>query len=141
MPDVTEHAEGTEPMVDVTRLDTYRDERGSAFEPLGPEELAQQRNVHVVTTLPGHIRGNHVHHINTEHLAVQGPALVRYRVDGVDHDVQVDDGQAVTFRFPPGVPHAILNTGSEPHVIAAFKDHPYDPDAPDTERVVLIEAR
>ena len=106
---------------------------------MGPEQLADQRNVHVVITHPGHVRGNHVHRVNTEQLTVHGPALVRYRVDGTDHDLEVDDREVVRVRFPPGVPHAILNTGAGPNVIAAFKDHPYDPDAPDTERVVLIE--
>lgn len=126
-------------MVEITRLDQYRDERGAAYEPLGPDELADQRNVHVVITRPGHVRGNHVHRRDSEVLTVRGPALVRYREEGAEHDVDVDDGEAVAFRFPPGVPHAVLNTGEMPNVIVAFKDHPHDPENPDTERVVLID--
>lgn len=129
-------------MVEITRLDQYRDERGSAYEPLGPDELPEQRNVHVVITHPGHVRGNHVHRRDSEILTVRGPALVRYRepdAAGTDQDVTVDPGDVLAFRFPPGVPHAVLNTGEDANVIVAFKDRPHDPRDPDTERVVLIE--
>ncbi len=128
-------------MVEITRLDQFRDERGAAYEPLGPEALPGQRNVHVVITEPGHVRGNHVHHRDTEVLTVRGPALVRYRESDEDRDVAVESGQAMAFRFPPGVPHAVLNTGERPQVIVAFKDHPHDPEHPDVERVVLINPR
>ncbi len=128
-------------MVEITRLDQFRDVRGAAYEPLGPDHLPEQRNVHVVITHPGHVRGNHVHARDTEVLTVRGPALVRFREHGEDRDVEVGDGEAMAFRFPPGVAHAIQNTGSGPNLIVAFKDHPYDPENPDAERVVLIETR
>lgn len=66
-------------------LELVRDERGSVFEPLGPKRISAQRNVHVVLTEPGAIRGNHYHREVTEVLAVVGPALVRVR-DGPDAD-------------------------------------------------------
>lgn len=127
-------------MVEVTRLEQFRDQRGAAYEPLAAGALAEQRNVHVVITEPGHVRGNHVHRRATEILTLQGPALVRYREGEQEHDVEVPAGEAMAFRFPTGVPHAILNTGAEPNVIVAFKDRPYDPDHPDAEPVVLIDA-
>ena len=129
------------PTVEITRLDPFRDERGIAYEPITPAELAEQRNVHVVVTRPGHVRGNHLHHRETEILVVHGPALVRWRVDGEVRDMALEDGEIVAFRFPPGVPHAILNTGDAPHLIVAFKDRPYEPGDPDVERVVLIEGK
>ena len=119
-------------------LDQFRDERGMAYEPIGPGALPEQRNAHVVFTEPGHIRGNHVHHPTTEILTVTGPALVRYREGGEAHDVEVPDGVSMAFRFRPGVAHAIQNTGSTRQVIVAFKDRPYDPVDPDTETVELI---
>jgi dTDP-4-dehydrorhamnose 3,5-epimerase-like enzyme len=57
----------------------HQDSRGSVFEPLDPERLPSQRNVHVVVTEPGRVRGNHYHIRGTEALTVQGPALVRIR--------------------------------------------------------------
>jgi UDP-2-acetamido-2,6-beta-L-arabino-hexul-4-ose reductase len=126
-------------MVEITRLDQFRDARGTAYEPLDPEALPGQRNVHVVITEPGHVRGNHVHHRDTEILTVRGPALVRYREAGEERDVDVEHGEVLAFRFPPGVPHAIRNTGEAPQVIVAFKDHAHDRENPDVERVVLME--
>ena len=57
------------------------DPRGFVFEPLEGEALIQQRNVHVVVSRPGAVRGNHYHRVGTESLAVCGPALVRIRRD------------------------------------------------------------
>jgi dTDP-4-dehydrorhamnose 3,5-epimerase-like enzyme len=57
----------------------HQNSRGSVFEPLDPQHLAGQRNVHVVVTKPGCVRGNHYHTRGTEVVTVQGPALVRLR--------------------------------------------------------------
>lgn len=124
--------------VRITRLDPVRDPRGLVYEPIGPGALPDQRNAHVVITEPGHVRGNHVHREATEILAVLGPARVRYRVGDDQRDVEVEPGAAMAFRFPPGVPHAIQNIGTEPNVIVAFKDRPYDPADPDSAPVELI---
>ncbi len=115
------------------------DERGLVFEPIGAEALSRQQNVHVVTTLPGFVRGNHAHRRSTEIVVVLGPAHVRYREMGVIEDVRVRDGEAVRFVFPPGVPHAIQNTGDRPNLLVAFVDAPHDAQHPDAVREVLIE--
>jgi UDP-2-acetamido-2,6-beta-L-arabino-hexul-4-ose reductase len=115
------------------------DARGLVVEPLGPDELSGQRNAHLVLTAPGAVRGNHYHRVGTEVALVLGPALVRVRdADGLrDHPVAA--GQAVRFRFPPGVAHAMLNTGPDTLVILSFNTEPHDPVRPDVVREVLIE--
>jgi hypothetical protein len=60
-------------------LSAFKDARGSLFEPLDDATLARQRNVHVVITAPGAVRGNHFHTASTEVTAVVGPALVRLK--------------------------------------------------------------
>ena len=57
----------------------HQDSRGSVFEPLEPESLPSQRNIHVVVTEPGCVRGNHYHTRAREVITVQGAALVRIR--------------------------------------------------------------
>ncbi len=123
----------------VERLANHRDPRGSVTEPLRPEEFSAQRNAHVVLTEPGCIRGNHYHVRGTEILTVYGPALVRIREAGEDRDTTVPEGEAYRFTLPPGVPHAILNTGRAPILMVAFNTEPHDPAAPDVVREVLIE--
>ena len=120
------------------KIGTHADARGFVFEPLAEAEIGAQRNLHVVISQPGAVRGNHLHLRRTEILAVVGPALVRYREDGVQQDVTVADGEVVRFEFPPNVPHAIKNTAPRPQVILSFNDQPHDPQQPDVVAVPLL---
>ena len=124
----------------VEPLTSHNDARGLVVEPLRPDEFPSQRNAHLVLTAPGAIRGNHYHRVGTEVALIVGPALVRIRdADGL-HDHSLATGQTTRFTFPPGVPHAMLNTGDVPLVILSFNTEPHDPSRPDVVREVLIEA-
>lgn len=126
-------------MEGVEVLTVHRDARGWVAEPLAPAALAAQRNVHVVVCEPGATRGNHVHAIGTETLSVEGPALVRTARDGRVRDVEVPEGAVYRFTFPPGVAHAIRNTGTRPVVLVAFSTYAHDPAAPDVVHVPLLQ--
>lgn len=115
------------------------DARGWLCEPLDAAGLAGQRNVHVVVTWPGEVRGNHLHRQTTEVLVVLGPALVRIREGDGDRDYVVPEGEVQRYRVPPGVAHAIQNTGTAPGWLVAFADREHDRAHPDTVRVVLLE--
>lgn len=125
--------------IKIQNLRVAKDARGYVFEPLEPDAIGAYRNVHVVYTAPGVVRGNHRHLVGTEISSVAGPALVRYRVDGTVHDAQVPAGEVWRFEFPPGVAHAFRNDGNEPMLLAAFNTAEHDPDKPDAVRDVLIE--
>lgn len=126
-------------MIEAQQLRVARDLRGLVFEPLNALELAAQRNVHVVLTEPGAIRGNHYHEQAAEWLTVLGPGLVRVREAGALRDFEVPAGEVWRFFFPPGLPHAIQNTGATPQLLVSFTTQPHDPAHPDTLRQVLIE--
>lgn len=123
----------------VEPIRVHRDARGLVFEPLEPAAFPSQHNAHVVLTEPGAIRGNHYHERGTEVMVVLGPALVRLREGGIDRDVDVPEGQVFRFVFPPGLPHAIKNTGSAPQLVVSFNTEVHDPERPDVVRVPLIE--
>lgn len=123
---------------DIVRV--ARDARGLVFEPLDAAELAGQRNVHVVLTRPGDVRGNHYHRLATEVFALAGPALVRLRVDATVQDHEIPEGQVWRFTIPPGVAHAIRHGGHTPGTLVSFSSHPHDPQNPDTFRDVLLES-
>jgi mannose-6-phosphate isomerase-like protein (cupin superfamily) len=127
--------------VRIRRVHQHEDARGTVFEPLPCGALADQRNVHVVLTAPGAVRGNHVHREATETLVVRGPARVRYRYGAVLRDVDIAAGEVLAFTFPPGVAHAVRAEGSEPNVLVAFRDTPHDRAEPDSAPVELLEAR
>jgi dTDP-4-dehydrorhamnose 3,5-epimerase-like enzyme len=113
--------------VTVEYLTVHADPRGSVFEPLGASALPDQRNVHVVVTEPGAVRGNHLHPRGTETLVIQGPALFRCREDGELVDTEIPAGAVCRFTIPPGVAHALKNTGDAPSVAVSFVTVPQDP--------------
>jgi dTDP-4-dehydrorhamnose 3,5-epimerase-like enzyme len=121
------------------KVTMYADARGWVIEPIEEQRIAGQRNTHMVLTEPGAIRGNHLHHHATEVFVLVGPGLVRWREAGVVRDVNVPEGEAMRFTVPPGIPHAIKNTGARPMVLMAFSSRPHDRANPDTVREVLIE--
>lgn len=123
------------------------DARGVVFEPLDAAALGAQRNVHVVLTAPGAVRGNHFHRLTQEVAAVVGPARVSWRparaTGGGEmppaESVDVPAGQAWRFTFPPGTAHAYRNTGETTMVLVAFASRPHDPTDPDTFRDALLD--
>lgn len=124
--------------VRVEKLRRAADPRGQVFEPLDAGELGEQRNVHVVLTEPGHIRGNHFHEAGTEITTVVGPARVSYRDGDRITAVDVPVSEVWRFTFPPGVTHAFQNTGSATMLIVSFSSLPHDPAQPNTTRDVIL---
>ncbi len=125
--------------VTVENVSLFSDGRGWVIEPVDEALLAGQRNVHVVLSEPGAIRGNHYHERTAEISVVMGPALVRVREDGAVRDISVPEGQAIRLTIPPRVPHAIQNTGTRPTILISFASLPHDRAHPDTVPAVLIE--
>ena len=125
-------------MVKVEELKVHRDARGAVFEPLDAASIAPQRNVHVVISEPGAIRANHRHGRGTEVMTVYGPALVRYSENGKASDRALAKGEVVRFTFPPGVAHAVQNTGAEPNVLVCFNTEEHDAARPDVTPETLI---
>ncbi len=123
------------------RIDTvaaHGDERGLVYEPLDEAGLQAQRNVHVVLTAPGAVRGNHRHLVGTEVTLVTGPAEVRLREDGVLRDLVVPAGETWRLTIPPGVTHAYRNPGPGMLVIVAFNTELHDRERPDTVRDPIL---
>ncbi len=122
----------------IDKLDIHTDMRGYVFEPIAKEALAAQKNVHLVVSEPEAVRGNHYHRKGTETIAVRGAALVRIREDNSVYDIKVPDGQAYRFIIPPGVSHAIKNTGEHPAILVAFNTEEHRPRQPDLVQDILI---
>ncbi|MDJ0781976.1 MAG: cupin domain-containing protein [Desulfosarcinaceae bacterium] len=110
----------------------HRDARGAVFEPIAEALLSRQRNIHVVINRPGAVRGNHYHRQTTERICVSGPGRVHYRRDETIVTVPIEADAVVCFYFPPGVAHAIENTGESDQVLVALSDKPHDPQSPDS---------
>jgi dTDP-4-dehydrorhamnose 3,5-epimerase-like enzyme len=124
--------------VRIEALVAFRDARGNLFEPLDDRGLAAQKNVHVVLTEPGHVRGNHVHQRSTETTTVVGPCLVRLKGPAGLRDIAVPADAIWRFTIPPGITHAYRNTGSQPMTMVSFNTRVHDPGDSDTLREVIL---
>lgn len=123
----------------VETIRSFSDPRGLVFEPLGPDDLVGQENVHLTLTEPGCIRGNHYHRRGFEVTVVLGPALARYRDGDRVVDRTIAAGEVARFQIPPGIGHAFRNTGVQPMVLIGFNTARHDPSAPDVVSDLLIE--
>jgi len=119
-------------------VEVLADERGLVFEPIQPHVVGRQNNVHLVLTQPGCVRGNHYHVRGTETVIVFGHALIRFRVNGADRDIEVPDGKVFRFIFPPGVPHAFKNIGKDTILLVCFNTERYSHTQPDSVPAQLI---
>jgi UDP-2-acetamido-2,6-beta-L-arabino-hexul-4-ose reductase len=117
----------------VEMIEVHSDARGYVFEPIAKDPIMNQKNVHVVVSEPGAIRGNHFHKNGTEIIAVMGPALMRLKETEKRYDIEVPEGEVHRFTIPPQVSHAIKNTGQQPNILVAFNTMEHDPDRPDHE--------
>lgn len=124
--------------VTVEPVEIVNDVRGWVIEPVDEILLADKRNVHVVCSEPGAVRGNHYHERTLEVFVVVGPALVRIRENASIRDIPVADGQAVRFTVPPGIAHAIKNTGVRPTILMSVTNQLHDRSHPDTMRAELL---
>jgi dTDP-4-dehydrorhamnose 3,5-epimerase-like enzyme len=122
----------------VQAVKTHRDARGVLFEPLTDAELQAQKNVHVVLTQPGEIRGNHVHRTAVETTTVVGPSLIRLKEQGTIRDIEVPAGEILRLTIPPGVVHAFRNTGDSAMVLVSFSTNLHDPKGGDTVREEIL---
>lgn len=122
----------------IERLRAHQDARGIVFEPLDVAELAVQRNVHVVLTQPGEVRGNHAHLRATEITTVVGPCLVRLKEGAQLRDIEVPGGETWRFVIPPGVVHAFRNPGPAPLVTISFSTEVHDPTGSDARREQIL---
>jgi dTDP-4-dehydrorhamnose 3,5-epimerase-like enzyme len=121
------------------KIEIKQDKRGIVFNPIQQEELVAQKNIHIVITLPGHIRGNHYHKKGTEKLIVYGSALIRIKDKGKIKDMIISQGQPTRITIPPGISHAIKNNGNKPQLLIAFHNKTYNPRFTDTFPDILID--
>lgn len=124
--------------VDIESIVLHEDQRGVVFEPLVQDDLNVYRNLHVVISQPGAIRGNHCHRLSKELVAVEGPALVRYEQGNQITDVNVPSKAVWKFTFPPGTAHAIKNMGKNNIVLIALNTLPRNQKEPDCQTRIII---
>jgi UDP-2-acetamido-2,6-beta-L-arabino-hexul-4-ose reductase len=126
--------------IKIHHLKVHADARGFVFEPLDLESIGIQKNVHIVISDPGVVRGNHYHMNGTETVAVMGRALVCIRENHETQNIKVPRNKVYRFIIPPKASHAFKNIDNQPNVLVCFNTHKHDSRHPDVVEDILISA-
>ena len=123
--------------VEIKRLTRKTDERGWLAEILKAGEGVTPGfgQMFVTVALPGVTKGGHYHSRKVEWFCVvQGTARLVLHELATDQrfEVEMGDGNLVTVRIPPGVGHAITNTGEDVMMLLVYAEEVFDPADPDT---------
>lgn len=128
--------------IQVSELTNHGDTRGFSFSP--PREalgfVGRIADIHLASTAPGAVRGNHYHVSKREAIVVLPGAAWSLHWDvGEDTPTQhrtFNGASAVLVLVSPGISHAVRNDGETTIWLVAFSSEPYDPVTVVARRVV-----
>ncbi|HLD23989.1 MAG TPA: NAD-dependent epimerase/dehydratase family protein [Sulfuricurvum sp.] len=119
------------------KLSGHQDIRGTFYEILKTLDSGQ---LGLSTTKPGVTRGNHYHNTkNEKFLVIRGKALIELRDINSDEIIQynVCGEELEIVEMIPGYTHNITNTGDDEMVLLIWANENYNPNAPDTNFLVV----
>ena len=130
----------------LVRLTVHEDHRGSLSPVLDARHAFWVEPVvyaYCVSIRPGRIKGWGMHRTQTDRYYVARGSVRVVLFDGREgsrssgelRQLYFTDATPGLLRIPPGVWHADQNWGDTDALIVNFPTHPYDPDAPDKERI------
>jgi dTDP-4-dehydrorhamnose 3,5-epimerase-like enzyme len=131
-----------EPRIRITELSNSGDARGFSF--TAPAEalafVGRMADVHLASTKPGAVRGNHYHLRRREAIVVMPGAKWSFHWDEGDGSPSqhrnFDGSNAVLVLVSPGASHAVRNDGDQPLWLVAISSETYDPAESVTRKVV-----
>ena len=126
----------------IYELSNHGDARGFSFSP-PPEALdflGQMADMHLASTAPGAVRGNH-YHLHKQEIVIVLPgaawSLHWDEREATETRHRTFDGStAVLVLISPGCSHAVRNDGSAPLWLVACSPEPYDPATVVARKVV-----
>lgn len=123
--------------IEVHVLEKKNDERGWLTEVLRREQLEKMDfgQFSVFVCRAGAVRGNHYHCRKTEWVCVLKGAgqLCLQDVRTADKEVIIlDEQHMVAIKIPPYISHSLSAVGSEPLLVLAYSDEPFNVEEPDT---------
>jgi dTDP-4-dehydrorhamnose 3,5-epimerase-like enzyme len=134
--------EDSQMKIQISELNNNGDGRGFSF--TMPSEaldfLGRVADMHLASTLPGAVRGNHYHlHKREAVTLLPGTAWSLHWDEGEGtpaHHRSFDGSSAVTVLISPGTSHAVRNDGESPLWLVACSSEPYDPKTIVARKVV-----
>lgn len=128
--------------LEITELTDFGDARGFSF--TAPSEalvfVGRMSDVHVASTKPGGVRGNHYHLRRREAIVVMpGSKWSLHWDEGEKSPAQhrsFEGSKAVLVLVSPGQSHAVRNDGDRDLWLVAISSETYDPAESVTRKVV-----
>jgi dTDP-4-dehydrorhamnose 3,5-epimerase-like enzyme len=128
--------------IQISELSNSGDARGFSF--TAPVEaleyVGRMADVHLASTKPGAVRGNHYHLRRREAIVVLPGAKWSFHWDEGDETAaqhrEFDGSRAVLVLVAPGASHAVCNHGEELLWLVAISSEPYDPAESVARKVV-----
>jgi oxalate decarboxylase/phosphoglucose isomerase-like protein (cupin superfamily) len=126
----------------ISELSNNGDARGFSFTVPADalDFLGRIADIHLASTLPGAVRGNHYHLRRREVIIIlPGPAWSLHWDEGEGMAAQhrsFDGSGAVLVLVSPGSSHAVRNNGAGPLWLVASSSEPYDPAETVARKVV-----
>jgi len=128
--------------IQINQLSNTGDIRGFSF--TAPTEalafVGRMSDVHLASTKPGAVRGNHYHLRRREAIVVlPGPKWSFHWDDGEGSSPQhrhFEGDRAVLVLVSPGASHAVRNDGESDLLLVAISSETYDPAESVTRKVV-----
>lgn len=115
----------------------HKDERGFLLRLVRKEHVnnATFGDSYVVSGAPGVIRGHHYHKRTTEWFCIlKGKGILALKKgDQIDY-IDMDAEEPKIVEIPPGIAHAVKNTGDETMLFFAYASERFDPDDDDVYR-------
>jgi oxalate decarboxylase/phosphoglucose isomerase-like protein (cupin superfamily) len=128
--------------IEITELTNHGDTRGFSFSPPAAAMvfLGNVADMHLASTAPGAVRGNHYHvRKNEAILLLPGTQCSFHWDDGEGTPVQhrsFAGDTAVVILVSPGASHAVRNDGDQPLWLVTCSSEAYDPQTVVTRKVL-----
>jgi len=125
---------GPLPGVRVVPQRRHQDSRGSLHKVLRSSQAHRslgQGEVYVTTARAGEVKGEHVHHRMGEWFSVvqgNGKLLLANPGTGETGEVELRAARPRTVYVPPGLAHALVNTGKRTLICVAWAEGEHDPE-------------
>ena len=118
-----------------------KDKRGWYLDPFGSigRSISPQGSFHIVSLLPGVIRGNHIHMATNEWIALwEGEFLFKWEEKNEVMEKILGSGKAYLIYVPEGVAHACKNIGkTEAFLFAYYEKKVLNYESDTIKKVIL----
>ncbi len=128
--------------IQILELENTGDARGPSFTTptAALDFVGRVADMHLASTIPGAVRGNHYHLRRREAIVILPGAEWSLHWDEAENTVtqhhNFNGSSAVLVLISPGVSHAVRNDGTVPLWLVACSSEPYDPAETVARKVV-----